>query len=70
MSAAHLIEHGWRRTTSGRYVHPDLAPLDNGRRRVFTEAEALTLTDATVDACCEHCGTTACARAEAEVPAS
>lgn len=38
-----LTATGWRRTASGRYVHPDMPPLEGGRRRLFTEGEALTL---------------------------
>lgn len=52
-----LAEYGWRRTASGRWVHPDMPPLDGGRRRVFTEGEALTLTAAFIpDGVCEECG--------------
>lgn len=42
-----LVSAGWKQTVSGRYVHPNLAPVGAGRRRPFTEAEALTLLDST-----------------------
>lgn len=41
---------GWRRTPSGRWVHPALpAAGAHGRRRPFTEAEALTLLGAALE---------------------
>jgi hypothetical protein len=49
---ARLIAAGWRRTPSGRWVHPDAPAVEgsNGtRRRPFTEAEALTLLAADED---------------------
>jgi hypothetical protein len=43
-----LTQSGWKRTASGRWIHPDAPPIDpiSKRRRLFTEAEALTLHDA------------------------
>lgn len=39
-----LLTAGWRRTPSGRYVHPALpAAGAHGRRRPFTHDEAATL---------------------------
>lgn len=62
----HLAEYGWIRRASGRLVHPDL-PLANGRRRVFTEGEALTLTQGMVreHAECADCGSNECPGAHA-----
>ncbi len=60
-----LVEYGWIRRASGRYVHPDL-PLAAGRRRVFTEDAALTLTQAmAIDDVreCQDCGSTECPNA-------
>lgn len=55
MSGLDLIDHGWKRRPSGRYVHPDL-PLTHGRRRVFTESEARTLTEGVMRDRCADCG--------------
>jgi hypothetical protein len=46
---ARLIAAGWRHTPTGRWIHPDAPPLALGRRRLFTEAEALTLLAADTD---------------------
>lgn len=46
MTDARLIAAGWKRTPSGRWLHADAPPLERGRRRLFTEAEALTLLNA------------------------
>lgn len=66
----HLADYGWRRRPSGRYVHPDL-PLANGRRRVFTVGEAMTLTQTMmrddVDECAD-CGSDECPGAVPTVP--
>lgn len=39
--------HGWRRTQTGRWTHPEL-PLSAGRSRAFSIGEALSLLDAIV----------------------
>jgi hypothetical protein len=52
-----LESYGWLPRQNGRWIHPDLAPLEGGRRMVFTEAEALTLTAAQIDGVCADCGT-------------
>lgn len=53
-----LKTYGWiQRPNNGRWVHPDL-PIDGNtqRRRIFTEAEALTLTAAQLQDRCGECG--------------
>lgn len=52
-----LAEYGWLQRPSGRFVHPDIGTSGDGRRRLFTEAEALTLTAASLQGVCEDCGT-------------
>lgn len=52
-----LTDGGWRKTQGGGWIHPALAGGANGRRRVFTTAEALTL--ATAEPCPE-CGAYEC----------
>ena len=40
-----LINGGWERLRSGKWIHPGL-PTTAGRRRPFTTEQALTLLDA------------------------
>lgn len=66
----HLAEYGWIRRPSGRYVHPEL-PLEQGRRRVFTVGEAMTLTQAMLREqapTCDACGSDECPGAVPTAP--
>jgi hypothetical protein len=45
LEQAPLVTHGWQQSLSGRWWHPSM-PTQNGRRRLFTTADALALLDA------------------------
>lgn len=60
-TTADLIDAGWRRTASGRFIHPGLPTVTGAeRRRLFTEDEALTLHAAWYGSPCPDCGAFEC----------